>query len=229
VNRGEVIALVGENGSGKTTLAKLLAGLYRPTCGRLLRDGRAAEPAELRAGSAVLFQDFVRYRLSARDNIAFGAAGRAVDAAGVTGAARRAGVDAALSGLGRGYDTMLSTEFSDGADLSLGQWQRVALARAFYRDAPFVILDEPTASLDAEAEAALFGRIRELFCGRTVLFVSHRFANVRAADRIYVLDAGAIAESGTHDELMDRDGIYARLFRLQAEGYRLAGPAPAPA
>jgi ATP-binding cassette subfamily B protein len=222
VRAGEIVALVGTNGSGKTTLAKILAGLYPPGSGRLLRDGReVAEPAELRASTSVLFQDFIRYRLTATDNISFGGPGRGTDPATVADAARRAGIDTALDRLDQGYDTVLSKEFTDGADLSLGQWQRLALARAFYRDAPFVILDEPTASLDAQAEADLFGRIRELFAGRTVLFISHRFANVRTADRIYVLDKGEIVEHGTQQSLMERDGVYARLFRLQAEGYRI--------
>jgi ATP-binding cassette subfamily B protein len=226
---GEIVALVGTNGSGKTTLAKILAGLYPPGLGRVLRDGLDVdEPADLQAASAVLFQDFIRYRLSATDNIAFGGPGREIDPASVADAARRAGIDGALDGLEHGYDTILSKEFTAGADLSGGQWQRLALARAFYRDAPFVILDEPTASLDAQAEADLFGRIRELFAGRTVLFVSHRFANVRTADRIYVLDEGRIAEHGTQQSLMERDGIYARLFRLQAEGYGIRPEAPAP-
>jgi ATP-binding cassette subfamily B protein len=228
LREGEIVALVGTNGSGKTTLAKILAGLYAPGAGRLLRDGiDVGEPADMRAATAVLFQDFVRYRLSATDNIAFGSPGRDADPELVAAAARRAGIDGALGALQRGYDTILSKEFTDGADLSLGQWQRLALARAFYRDAPFVILDEPTASLDAQAEADLFGRIRELFAGRTVLFISHRFANVRTADRIYVLDDGRIAEHGTQRSLMERDGIYARLFRLQAEGYRIAPEPPA--
>jgi ATP-binding cassette subfamily B protein len=227
LREGEIVALVGTNGSGKTTLAKILAGLYAPGAGQLLRDGAdVGDPAGLRAATAVLFQDFVRYRLSATDNIAFGAPGREADPELVAAAARRAGIDGALGALQLGYDTILSKEFTEGADLSLGQWQRLALARAFYRDAPFVILDEPTASLDAQAEADLFGRIRELFAGRTVLFISHRFANVRTADRIYVLDGGRIAEHGTQRSLMEHDGIYARLFRLQAEGYRIGdGPA----
>jgi ATP-binding cassette subfamily B protein len=226
---GEIVALVGTNGSGKTTLAKILAGLYPPGSGQLLRDGRAVtDPSDMRASTAVLFQDFIRYRLTATDNISFGGPDRDADPELVAAAARRAGIDRALERLEHRYDTVLSKEFTDGSDLSLGQWQRLALARAFYRDAPFVILDEPTASLDAQAEADLFGHIRELFAGRTVLFISHRFANVRTADRIYVLDDGRIAEHGTQQSLMERDGIYARLFRLQAEGYRIQ-PEPEPA
>jgi ATP-binding cassette subfamily B protein len=221
VEPGQVVALVGSNGSGKTTLAKILAGLFPPSTGRLLHDGSdVVDAARLRASTAVLFQDFVRYRLSATDNIALGAPADAPDPERIRAAARQAGLDQVLDSLPHGYDTVLSKEFTGGADLSLGQWQRLALARAFYRDAPFVILDEPTASLDAQAEADLFTDIRRLFAGRGVLFISHRFANIRTADQIYVLDTGRIAEQGTHDSLMRLDGRYARLFRLQAAGYR---------
>jgi ATP-binding cassette subfamily B protein len=218
---GEVVALVGRNGSGKTTLAKILAGLYRPDHGTLLRDGRrVTDTAELRASSAVLFQDFVRYKLPAVDNIAFGRADTAADMGAVERAAECAGTASLLRSLPHGYGTVLSKEYTDGTDLSLGQWQRLALARTFYRDSPFVILDEPTASLDPQAEADLFGRIRTLFAGRTVLVISHRFSNVRSADRIYVLEEGRVIEQGDHGTLMSAGGTYARLFRLQATAYQ---------
>ena len=218
---GEIVALVGANGSGKTTLAKILAGLYRPDSGHLVYGGVPdPEPEQLRSASAVVFQDFIRYRLTAADNIMFGRPQAPPDPDGAARAAGRAGAEDFVGRLPRGYDTVLSKEFSGGADLSLGQWQRLALARAFYRDAPFVILDEPTASLDPQAEADLFGRIRELFAGRTVLLITHRFANVRSADRIYVMDAGRVIEQGGHEALLAQDGTYARLFRLQAEAYQ---------
>ncbi|MCH6163098.1 ABC transporter ATP-binding protein [Streptomyces marispadix] len=221
---GEVIAVVGANGSGKSTLAKLLAGLYEPDGGRLLWDGRSVpRPAELRAASAVVFQDFVRFKMTVRDNIAFGRPGSPADPEAVAAAAADAGAGGVVAALPRGYETVLSKEFTGGADLSLGQWQRLALARAFYRDAPFVILDEPTASLDPQAEADLFRHIRRLFAGRTVLVISHRFSNVRAADRIYVMDSGRVTEHGSHEELMASDGTYARLFRLQADAYQERG------
>jgi ATP-binding cassette subfamily B protein len=222
IEPGEVVALVGENGSGKTTLAKLLAGLYAPDAGRVTIDGvdtATADPDELRARTALIFQDFIRYALPARENIALGRPERAADREGVRRAARAAGVDDALERLPRGYDTMLGPAFAGGTDLSLGQWQRVALARAIFRDAPFVILDEPTAALDARAESELFAGIRELLAGRTVLLISHRFSTVRSADRIHVMHEGAIVESGTHDELVADDGRYAELFGLQAAPY----------
>ena len=218
---GEIVALVGANGSGKTTLAKILAGLYRPDSGHLVYGGVPdPEPEQLRSASAVVFQDFIRYRLTAADNIMFGRPQAPPDPDAAARAAGRAGAEDFVGRLPRGYDTVLSKEFSGGADLSLGQWQRLALARAFYRDSPFVILDEPTASLDPQAEADLFGRIRELFAGRTVLLITHRFANVRSADRIYVMDAGRVIEQGDHEALLAQDGTYARLFRLQAEAYQ---------
>jgi ATP-binding cassette subfamily B protein len=221
---GEVVALVGENGSGKTTLAKLLAGLYRPQRGVIRWDGHdvaESDPDALRRSVAVIFQDFQHYHLSAADNIGLGRVEARDHRDGVIGAARRVDADSFIAALPDGYETRLGPEFEAGVDLSVGQWQRLALARAFFRDAPFVILDEPTAALDPRAEHDLFERIRELLEGKTVLLISHRFSSVRSADRIYVLEAGRIAAHGTHRELMDEGGLYAELFTLQAEAYQL--------
>jgi ATP-binding cassette subfamily B protein len=214
---------VGENGSGKTTLAKLLAGLYAPQQGRVTWNGvDATSPGRSDLGRAVapIFQDFVRYALPAWENIGLGQHERLPDDEGIREAARMAGAHSDLERLPDGYDTVLGPAFVGGTDLSLGQWQKVALARALFRDAPFVVLDEPTAALDAQAEHELFAGIRELLAGRSVLLISHRFATVRDADRIHVMHAGAIVESGTHDELMALGDRYARLFALQATPYR---------
>ncbi|GAB7190154.1 ABC transporter ATP-binding protein [Kineococcus sp. NUM-3379] len=228
IRRGEVVALVGENGSGKTTLAKVLAGLYAPTSGTLRWDGADlawVEREAVREHVAVVFQDFARFRLTAFENIALGRADT-LDAAADPGlparvedAARRAGADGFLRALPQGYATPLGTELRGGVELSGGQWQRVALARAFHRGAPFVILDEPTAALDARAEAELFAQVRGLMAGRSVLLISHRFSSVREADRIYVLRGGRLDDTGTHEELLARGGHYAELYRLQARAY----------
>lgn len=222
MHSGEIIALVGENGSGKTTLAKLLAALYDPSSGAIRWDGQDItrfERAGLRDAVAVIFQDFVRYQLPAGENIGMGRSERMDDHTAVVDAARQAGAAEAIERLPHGYGTILSKLFREGQDLSGGQWQRVALARAFFRDAPFVILDEPTASLDPRAEHRLFQSLHQLLAGRTVLFISHRFSTVRNADRIYVLHEGRVIEQGDHDQLMQLDGHYAELFRLQAAAY----------
>jgi ATP-binding cassette, subfamily B, bacterial len=222
IGAGEVVALVGENGSGKTTLAKLLARLYRPDSGEIRWDGtdiNTVDPDELRRSIAVIFQDFIHYHLQARDNIGLGRTEAINELDEIRRAATQANADDFLRELPDGYGTMLGPEFWGGTDLSVGQWQRVALARAFFRNAPFIILDEPTAALDPRAEHDLFERIRSLLSDRTVLLISHRFSSVRSADRIYVLDSGRIVEGGTHRELMSRGGLYAELFTLQASAY----------
>src|SRR5206468_6767393 len=182
-------------------------------------DTAEIDPVALRDHVAPIFQDFVRYELSGAHNIGVGRADRLDDAEAIAAAAAASGAHQFLAALPDGYATVLSKSLAAGTDLSVGQWQRVALARAFFRDAPFIILDEPTAALDPRAEHDLFARIRELYRDRTVLLISHRFSSVRSADRIYVLDRGHVVEHGTHGQLMAADGIYAELFTLQAAAY----------
>jgi ATP-binding cassette, subfamily B, bacterial len=219
IGRGEVVALVGENGSGKTTLAKVLAGLYRPQGGTVRWDDVSIADVDgepLRERIAVIAQDHGHWPLTVRDNIMMG---RPLDDALLEFAAASSGADAVIAELDHGYDTLLARQFKDGAELSGGQWQRVAAARGFYRKAPLLIMDEPTAALDARAEYALFSSLRTLALGRTVLLITHRLASVRHADRIYVLARGKVIESGTHAELMARAGQYAELYTLQASQY----------
>jgi ATP-binding cassette subfamily B protein len=223
IHPGEHVALVGENGSGKTTLVKLLCRLYDPTSGVIRIDGidlRDLSLAELRAELAVVFQDYTRYRLSARDNIWLGNVALPSDSPRIDEAARQTGADAIIGSLPKGYDTILSRQFEDGTELSMGQWQALALARAFLRDSQLLILDEPTAALDPKAEAAVFDQFYQLSEGRTAVVISHRLSTVRGADRIMVMVDGRIAEAGAHDELVERAGVYARLFETQARPYR---------
>jgi ATP-binding cassette subfamily B protein len=224
IPKGQSLALVGENGAGKTTFIKLLSGLYQPTEGRILLDGRDLrdwdEPA-LRGRIGVIFQDFNQYQLALRENVGFGSVEHVQDDLRVARAVDQGGAREMLASLVSGLDTQLGRWFKEGIDLSGGQWQKVALARAFMREeADILILDEPTAALDAEAEHAVFQRFRSLAHGRTTLLISHRFPTVRMADRIVVLEAGQIIEQGTHEQLLAAGARYARLFTLQAEGYR---------
>ena len=220
---GEVLALVGENGAGKTTLVKLLARLYEPDEGRILLDGRDLRDYDLddlRANVGVIFQDFVRYHLTAGENIGVGRIEAMGDAERIREAAQRAMADEVVAALPMGYDQMIGRRFRTGVDLSGGQWQRIAIARAYMRDAQVMILDEPTAALDARSEFEVFQRFKELSEGKTAVLISHRFSSVRMADRILVLHEGRLEASGTHASLLAEGGRYKELFELQAAGYR---------
>ena len=223
LHAGEILALVGENGAGKTTLVKLLARLYDPDEGRILLDGhdlREYDLFALRANIGVIFQDFVRYYFSAADNIAVGRIEARDDRGRIVEAAERSLADEVIAKLPQGYEQVLGKRFRTGVDLSGGEWQKIAIARAYMRDAQLLILDEPTAALDARAEFEVFERFKELSRGKTVVLISHRFSSVRMADRIVVLVDGRVEADGTHDELVQQDGRYAELFELQAAGYR---------
>ena len=223
IRPGEVVALVGENGSGKTTLIKLLCRLYDPTGGAITIDGidlRQFETKALRREIAIIFQDYAHYHMTARENIWFGNIALAPNHERVIAAARRSGADDVIRALPHGYETMLGKRFEHGEELSIGEWQKVALARAFMRDAQIIVLDEPTSSMDAKAEYEVFQNFRQLLSGRTAILISHRFSTVRMADHIYVLKQGSIIERGSHEELLQRQGIYADFFEKQARSYR---------
>ena len=219
----ERIALVGENGAGKTTLVKLLARLYDPDEGRILLDGvdlRDYDLDSLRKNIGIIFQDFVRYDFILRENIGVSQVEALDDDARIREAARRSLADSVAQRVPQGFDQMLGRRFDNGVELSGGEWQKVALARAYMRDAQVLILDEPTAALDARAEYEVFLRFAELTKGRMAVLISHRFSTVRMADRILVLKGGELVDDGTHEELLARGGLYAELFSLQAAGYR---------
>lgn len=223
IHPGEKLALVGANGAGKTTLVKLLTRLYDPTEGQILLDGvdlREYDLDELRQRIGVIFQDFVKYHLAARENVGFGQIEALADEPRILSASEHSGAHLVIAALPQGYDTQLGRWYSKGRELSGGEWQKIALARAFMRDSEVLVLDEPTASLDAENEYAVFQKLRELTQGKMAVLISHRFSTVRMADRIAVIEDGTIKEMGTHAELLALGGTYARLFSIQAEGYR---------
>ncbi|WP_243712727.1 ATP-binding cassette domain-containing protein [Actinomadura sp. 6K520] len=235
LRRGEVVALVGENGSGKTTLAKIMAGLYDPDAGEVRWDDvplTKVPPREVWERIAVIAQDYTHWPMTARQNITMGRGREHVpgedESPALLAAARASGAAEVVDDLARGYDTLLDRRFKGGAELSGGQWQRLAVARGFFRDAPLLICDEPTAALDARAEHQLFERIRTHADGRTVLLITHRLASVRYADRIYVLEHGKVIEEGDHAALMARGGVYADLYSLQAAAYGAGASAADP-
>lgn len=223
LKEGEKLALVGENGAGKTTLVKLLARLYDPTEGRILLDGvdlKEYDLIELRKTIGVIFQDFVKFYFKASENIAIGSINERGEMSKILEAAEDSLADAVIDKLPKKYEQMLGRRFADGVDLSGGEWQKVALARAYMREAKLLILDEPTAALDARAEFEAFQRFAALTQGKTAVLISHRFSTVRMADRILVLKNGEMEEIGSHQELLNNGGLYAELFNLQAKGYQ---------
>jgi len=220
---GEKLALVGENGAGKTTLVKLLARLYDPTEGRILLDGidlKAYAIEDLRLNLGIIFQDYLRYQMSFSQNIAVGNISEINNKALIEKAAHESLADALAEKLPNHYEQWLGRRFNDGVELSGGEWQKVALARAYMKEAQVLILDEPTAALDARAEYEVFQRFAELTRGKSAVLISHRFSTARLADRIMVLEKGTVLEIGTHEELLLKEGRYFELFQLQAKGYQ---------
>lgn len=223
IKAGETVALVGENGAGKTTLIKLLCRLYDPSSGRITVDGidlRDFHSTDWRREISVVFQDYVRYNLTVRENIGFGNRENWVEDKDIRKAAQKAGADRVIDRLPHGYSTTLGTQFDEGEELSIGEWQKVAIARAFLREAQILILDEPTSALDARAEAEVFEQFRQLIQGKTAILISHRLSTVKMVDRIFVLEQGRIVESGSHEDLLNLGGTYARLFKIQAQYYQ---------
>lgn len=223
LGRGERIALIGENGQGKTTIVKLITRLYDPTEGQILLDGvdlREYSLEDLHRNIGVIFQDFVRFEMTARDNIAIGRIDQVNQQPEIESAAHKSLADTVVAKLSGGYDQMLGRRFEGGVELSGGEWQKIALARAYLRDAELLILDEPTAALDARSELEVFERFAELTEGKMALLISHRFSTVRMADRIVVLSGGRLIEEGDHDQLMAAHGVYAEMFEMQAASYR---------
>ncbi len=214
---------MGENGAGKSTVAKLLLGLYRPTEGRILANGVSLadiEPSEWRKHAAAVFQDYVKYEVTARENIAFGDLSKLKDTSAIEVTAARSGADGVIDALSAEYETVLGRTFDEaGQDLSQGQWQKLAIARAYLRDALVLVLDEPTAALDAKAEVDVYRQFRDMSTGKSVLLISHRLGSARLADRIVFLDKGRVVEEGTHAELIALDGHYARMYTVQAGWY----------
>ncbi len=220
---GERVALIGENGEGKTTLVKLLTRLYDPEEGQVLLDGvdlREYDLEDLYREIGVIFQDFMRYEMTARENIAVGRIDEIHNLPLLKTAADKSMADGVIERLPLNYEQMLGRRFENGVDLSGGEWQKVALARAYLRDAQILILDEPTAALDARSEFEVFQRFAELTAGKSALFISHRFSTVRMADRIVVMENGRIAEDGNHEKLLNLGGLYAAMFEMQAASYR---------
>ena len=223
IKPGETVALVGENGAGKTTIIKLLCRLYDPNQGKISLDGidlREFSTHQLRQQISVVFQDYARYNLTVRENIGFGNLDLLSQTDKIKTAAQAAGADKAINRLRYGYDTTLGNQFEEGEELSIGEWQKIAIARAFLDQSPIIVLDEPTSALDPEAESEVLDQFRQLTENRTAILISHRLSTVKLADRIFVLEKGKITESGTHEQLINLQGIYARLFETQAKYYR---------